>query len=39
MVRWHHQLDGHEFEQTAGNGEGQPGMLGSHESVGSQRVR
>ena len=23
MVRWHHQLDGHESEQTAGNGEGQ----------------
>ena len=23
MVRWHHQLDGHEFEQTSGGGEGQ----------------
>ena len=23
MVRWHHQLDGHEFEQVLGNGEGQ----------------
>ena len=23
MVGWHHQLDGHEFEQTSGNGEGQ----------------
>ena len=23
MVRWHHQLDGHEFGQTLGDGEGQ----------------
>ena len=23
MVGWHHQLNGHEFEQTPGNGEGQ----------------
>ena len=23
MVRWHHQLNGHEFEQTPGNSEGQ----------------
>ena len=23
MVGWHHQLDGHEFEQTPGDGEGQ----------------
>ena len=23
MVGWHHWLDGHEFEQTPGNGEGQ----------------
>ena len=23
MVRWHHQCDGHEFEQTPGDGEGQ----------------
>ena len=22
MARWHHQLDGHEFEQTLGVGEG-----------------
>ena len=28
MVRQHHQLDGHEFEQTPGNSEG-------HESLGS----
>ena len=23
MVGWHHQLDGHEFEQTRGDSEGQ----------------
>ena len=29
MVGWHHQLKGHEFEQSPGNGEGQgkPGVL------------
>ena len=26
MVRWHHQLNGHEFEQSPGNGEGQGGL-------------
>ena len=23
MIEWHHRLNGHEFEQTPGNGEGQ----------------
>ena len=23
MVAWHHQLDGHEFEQALGGGDGQ----------------
>ena len=27
VVEWHHQLNGHEFEQTPGNSEGQ-GSLG-----------
>ena len=38
MVGWHHQLNGHEFEQTPGDGErqGEPGML---QSMGSQIVR
>ena len=37
MVGWHHQLNGHGFEQTPGNSEGQgkPGVL---QSMGSQRV-
>ena len=26
MVGWHHQLDGHEFESTAGDGDGQGGL-------------
>ena len=26
MVGWHHQLNGHEFEQTPGGGEGQGGL-------------
>ena len=37
MVGWHHQLDGHEFEQTPGVGDGQGGLAcyspwGSKES-------
>ena len=35
MVGWHHRLNGDEFEQTLGRGEGQ----GSLQSMGSQRVR
>ena len=27
MVGWHHRLDGHEFEQTAGDGEGQGSLV------------
>ena len=26
MVGWHHSLNGHEFEQTLGDGEGQEGL-------------
>ena len=36
MVGWHHWLNGHEFEQAPGDGEGKPGVL---QSMGSQRVR
>jgi len=31
MVVWHHRLNGHEFEQTLGDGDGQ-GSLASMES-------
>ena len=27
MVGWHHRLDGHESEQTLGDGEGQGSLL------------
>ena len=27
MVRWHHQFDGHEFEQALGDGEGQGSLV------------
>ena len=27
MVRWHHQLDGHEFEQTLGVGDGHGSLV------------
>ena len=28
MVGWHHRLDGHEFEQAPGDGEGQESPAG-----------
>ena len=37
MVEWHHQLNGHEFEQTSGDSEGQ-GSLELLQFMGSQRV-
>ena len=27
MVGWHHQLNGHEFEQAPGDGEGQESLV------------
>ena len=35
MVRWHHQVNEHESEQTLGDGEEQ----GSLQSMGVQRVK
>ena len=37
MVGWRQELDGHEFEQTpgVGDGQGRPGVL---QSMGSHRV-
>ena len=37
MVEWHHQHNGHEFEQTPGHGEGQ-GRDDMLQSMESQRV-
>jgi len=38
MVGWHHRLDGHEYEQAPGVGDGQ-GSLVCCSPCGSQRVR
>ena len=38
MVGWHHRLNGHEFEQTQGDGDGQ-GSLAVLQFIGLQRVR
>ena len=38
MVGWHHQLDGPEFEQAPGIGDGQGG-LAVLQAMKSQRVR
>ena len=37
MVGWHHQLNGHEFEQSPGVGDGQESLMCC--SPWSQRVR
>ena len=36
MAGWHHQLNGHEFEQTPGDSEGQGSLV--LQSMGSQRA-
>ena len=43
MVGWHHRLDGHEFEQTLGDGEGQGSLAccspwGRKESDTNERL-
>ena len=38
MDGWHHRLNGHEFEQAPGVGDGWEGLPGMLESMGSQRV-
>ena len=38
MIGWHHQLDGHEFEEALGFGDGQGG-LAYCKSMRSQRLR
>ena len=38
MVGWHHHLNGHEFEQAPGDGEGQGGLACcSHGVIKSRR--
>ena len=36
MVVWHHRLNGHEFEEALGAGDGLMGRPGMLQSVGSQ---
>ena len=38
MVGWHHQLNGHEFEQALGVGDGQRSLACLLQSMGWQRV-
>ena len=43
MVRWHHQLSGHEFEQALGDGDGQGSLAccspwGPQESDRTERL-
>ena len=43
MVGWHHQLNGHEFGQAPGVGDGQEGLAwgspwGCKESVANERL-
>ena len=44
MVEWHHRLNGHEFVQTPGDGEGQGSLAccspwGRQESDTSERLK
>ena len=36
MVGWHHRLNGHEFEQTPGDGEGQGSLACCSPSGGKE---
>ena len=38
MVGWHHRVNGHELEQTPGDGEEQGSLVCRMRSMGSQRV-
>ena len=39
MVGWHHQLDGHEFEQALGIGDGQGSLAAAAPEVAKSRTR
>ena len=39
MVGWHHQLNGHEFEQAPGDGEGQGSLVGCSLGVTESQTR
>ena len=39
MDRWHHWLNGHEFEETQGDNEGQGSLVCYIQFMGLQRIR
>ena len=39
MVGWHHQVDGHEFEQAPGSGDGQEAWCATVHGVTKSRTR
>ena len=39
MVGWHHRLDGHEFEQGSGDGEGQGSLACCGHAVTKSRIQ
>jgi len=39
MVGWHHQLNGHEFEQTLGDGEGQGSLRAAVHGVAKSQTQ
>ena len=38
MVGWHHLLDGHEFEQTVGVGDGQGSLASCFHGVAKSQI-
>ena len=39
MVGWHHRLNGHEFEQTPGDGEGQGSWHAAVQGVAKSQIQ
>ena len=39
MVGWHHRLDGHEFEQAPGVGDGQGGLCAAVHGVAKSQTQ
>ena len=39
MIGWHHQLNGHEFEQAPGVGDGQGGLDAAVHGVAKSRTQ
>ena len=39
MIGWHHRLNGHEFEQTPGDNEGQEALCAAVHGVAKSQTR